>query len=99
MDWDLEEAMRRVLHRCAYLQVSIREGMPAHVVLVQIKSLQKNLEVLLPLLEAKDEHDLQEEIKMKSLSEAHEEALADLMGVTDADTDPDTETYPPEDWT
>lgn len=72
--------------------------MPLFVIQTQVESLQRLIEELLPLIKAQDAENLKTQIKMRSLSEAHERALLDTLGVNHADTDPNIPTYPPEDW-
>jgi hypothetical protein len=75
--------------------------MPAHVILTQAHSLENLLKELVPLLKARDAADLAAEkkiIKMEPLHEVYEQALMEILGVNNADTNENTPTYPPEDW-
>jgi len=71
---ELEDQMRRVLHRCAALQLAAKEGMPSSVVLVQVEHLRKLLDEVVPLLKQSNEF-----IRMNSLGVVHEEAFANLV--------------------
>jgi len=80
---DLNTNLERMLHRCAFLQMAIREGLPPIGIAVQAKSLQNILDELIPQL---NETASDQMIKMNALDENTENGLMYFLGVTDADT-------------
>lgn len=73
-----DELIQRMLKRCAFLQLAVREGEPALGVLVQARHLQDLLNEVIPLLE----EDTTRWIQMRSIDKDTENALMDWLGNT-----------------
>lgn len=83
MENDLNTNLKRMLHRCAFLQMAIREGLPPIGIAVQARHLQTILDELIPQLDTAQDQI----IAMNAIDEATENGLMYFLGVTDADTD------------